>query len=50
MLQPKKQFKIQIIGILEERDSFYWLKMHLWNGDKKFGQAPPAPLPPRALE
>ena len=23
---------VQIIGILEEIDSFYWLKMHLWKG------------------
>ena len=37
-IQPKKQFKIQIIGILEERDSFYWSKMHLWKGHKKTGQ------------
>ena len=43
-MQPKKQFKVQIIGILEEIDSFYWPKMHLRKGDKKFGQGPP-PLP-----
>ena len=42
-IQLKKQFKIQIIGILEEKDSFYWPKMHLWKGDKKFGQGPPPP-------
>ena len=24
------QFKVQISGILEEKDSFYWPKMHLW--------------------
>ena len=41
--QPKKQFRIQIIGILEEEDSFYWQKMHLWKGDKKFGQGLPPP-------
>ena len=37
-IQPKKYFKVQIIGIFEKIDSFYWPKMHLWNGDKKFGQ------------
>ena len=42
-IQPKKkQFKVQIIGILEEIDSFYWPKMHLWKGAKKFGQGPPS--------
>ena len=40
-MQPKKQFKVQIIGILEEIDSFYWPKMHLWKSAKKFGQGPP---------
>ena len=30
-------FKVQIIGILEEIDSFYWPKLHLWKGDKRFG-------------
>ena len=34
----KKQLEIQIIGILEEIDSFYWPKMYLWKGDKNFGQ------------
>ena len=43
MLQPKKLIKIQIIGIWEEIDSFYWPKMRLWKGDKKFGQGPPPP-------
>ena len=38
-IQPKKQFKVQIIGILEEIDSFYWPKMHLWKGAKKIGQS-----------
>ena len=33
-----------IIGILEKIDSFYWPKMHLWKGDKKFEQGPPPPL------
>ena len=32
-----------MIGILEEIDSFYWPKMHLWKGDKKIGQGPPLP-------
>ena len=36
-------FKVQIIGILEEIDSFYWPKMHLWKGAKKFGQGPASP-------
>ena len=40
----KKQFKFQIIGILEEIHSFYWPKMHLWKGDKKIGQGPPPSL------
>ena len=43
MLQPKKLIKIQIIGILEEIDSFYWPIMRLWKVDKKFGQGPPPP-------
>ena len=43
MYTSKKQFKVQIIGILEEIDSFYWPKMHLWKGDKKIGQGPPPP-------
>ena len=42
-IQPKKQFKVQIIGIFEEIASFYWPKMHLRKGDKKFGQGPPPP-------
>ena len=28
-MQPKKQLKVQYIGIFEEIDSFYWPKMHL---------------------
>ena len=43
-IKPKKQFKVQIIGILEEIDSFYWPKMNLWKGDKTFGQGTPSPL------
>ena len=27
-MQPKKQLKVQFIGIFEEIDSFYWPKMH----------------------
>ena len=27
-MQPKKQLKVQYIGIFEEIDSFYWPKMH----------------------
>ena len=27
-MQPKKQLKVQYIGIFEEMDSFYWPKMH----------------------
>ena len=41
--QPKKQFKVQIIDILEEKDSFYWPKMHLWKGDKTLGRVLPPP-------
>ena len=40
----QKQFKVQIIGILEEIDSFYWPKLHLLKGAKKFGQDPPPSL------
>ena len=39
----KKQLKVQIIGILEEIDSIYWPKMHLWKGAKKIGEGPPPP-------
>ena len=28
ILKPKKQLKVQYIGIFEEIDSFYWPKMH----------------------
>ena len=27
-MQPKKQLKVEYIGIFEEIDSFYWRKMH----------------------
>ena len=36
-----KKFKVQIISILEEIDSFYWPKMHFWKGAKKLGRALP---------
>ena len=39
----KKQFKVQIIDILEEIDSFYWPKVHSWKVDKKIWQGPPPP-------
>ena len=42
-IQHKKQFRVQIIGILEEIYSFNWPKMQLWKGDKKIGQGPPSP-------
>ena len=41
MYTTSKQFKVQIIGVLEEIDSFYWPKMQLWIGEKKIGQGPP---------
>ena len=41
--QLKKQFRVQIIGILEEIYSFNWPKMHLWKGEKKLGRALPPP-------
>ena len=40
-IQPKKQYKVQIIGILEEIDYFYWPKMHLCKGGKNLGKALP---------
>ena len=43
MYTTYKKFKVKIIGILEERDSFYWSKMHLWKGAKNLGRA----LPPK---
>ena len=39
-----KKFKVQIISILEEIDSFYWQKMHIWKDDIKIGEGPPPPL------
>ena len=29
-MQPKKQLKVQYIGIFEEIDSFYWPKIQAW--------------------
>ena len=46
-IQPKKQFKVQIIGIMEELNSFYLPKMHLWKGEKKLDRAL---LPPSHLD
>ena len=34
-MQPKKQLKVQYIGIFEEIDSFYWPKMHLLREGQK---------------
>ena len=49
-MQPKKQLKVQYIGIFEEIDSFYWPKMHFSKKGQKirawvdppllFGQSP----------
>ena len=49
-MQPKKQLKVQYIGIFEEIDSFYWPKMHFLKEGQKirawvdpppsFGQCP----------
>ena len=39
--KTKKQFKVQIIGILEEIDPFYLPKLHLWKGEKIYGRALP---------
>ena len=40
-IKPKKQFKVQIIGLLEEIDSFYWPKMHLNEKVPKNWTVPP---------
>ena len=34
-MQPKKQLKVQYIGIFEEIDSFYWPKMHFLKEGQK---------------
>ena len=36
-MQPKKQLKVQYIGIFEEVDSFYWPKMHFLKKGQKQG-------------
>ena len=44
-MQPKKQLKVQYIGIFEEIDSFYWPKMHfLKKGQKIRAWVDPPPL------
>ena len=44
-MQPKKQLKVQYIGIFEEVDSFYWPKMHfLKEGQKIRAWVDPPPL------
>ena len=44
-MQPKKQLKVQYIGIFEEIDSFYWPKMHfLKEGQKIRAWVGPHPL------
>ena len=45
-MQPKKQLKVQYIGIFEEIDSFYWPKMHfLKEGQKIWAWVAPPPPP-----
>ena len=45
-MQPKKQLKVQYIGIFEEIDSFYWPKMHfLQEGQKIWAWVDPPPPP-----
>ena len=40
-MQPKKQLKVQYIGIFEEIDSFYLPKMRAWvDPPPSFGQCP----------
>ena len=34
-MQPKKQLKVQYIGIFEEIDPFYWPKMHFLKEGQK---------------
>ena len=44
-MQPKKQLKVQYIGIFEEINSFYWPKMHfLKEGKKIWAGVDPPPL------
>ena len=43
-MQPKKQLKVQYIGIFEEIDSFYWPKMYFLKKGQKiraWGDPPP---------
>ena len=43
-MQPKKQLKVQYIGIFEEIDSFYWPKNALLKrGPKNLGMGRPSP-------
>ena len=43
-MQPKKQLKVQYIGIFEEIISFYWPKMHFSiEGQKIRAWVDPAP-------
>jgi len=42
--QHRKQFKVQIIGILEEIGSFYWLKLHFLNKCQKYSGRGLSPL------
>ena len=46
-MQPKKQLKVQYIGIFEEIDSFYWPKVHFLKkkGQKSRAWVDPPPLP-----
>ena len=43
-MQPKKQLKVQYIGIFEEMDSFYWPKMHFLNKGQKIRPCVDPPL------
>ena len=44
-MQPKKQLKVQYIGIFEEIDSFYWPKMHFLKKGQKIRAWLDPPLP-----
>ena len=50
-MQPKKQLKVQYIGIFEEIDSFYWPKMHFLKEGQKIRAwvDPPTPHLIRAM-
>ena len=44
-MQPKKELKVQYIGIFEEIDSFYWPTMHfLKEGQKIQAWVDPPPI------